>query len=180
MKQLLTGLVFLFTVNLVNAQFTTLEIAGGPSSIDEFGSNSHLQVSLRYDPAVDFMISFSWLEWKDREAEIKKSIQADEIYMGNRGYTMQFFYHDKFNRFSGYFSGGGIALMEMKKSDSNLNLKTSLQPGVVLGGNVYISAVSRLYLTIGASTILPINYKNVLITTPKWYFLSAGLGWLVY
>ncbi|NUQ82451.1 MAG: hypothetical protein HUU10_12635 [Bacteroidetes bacterium] len=172
--------VLLIVPILLRAQFVTTEFSGGLAGVSFTGQVSHFQGSIRYDINPDWLLSATFLKWTGNDSRLSDKIVANRDYFNHHAYNLEISFHDRFNRYSGLITGGGLALAEMKRGLEDGTLETRLIPGFSLSSSVYVALLSRVYLTGGVRLMAPLGYRGRVVSVPRWGFVNAGVGFLLF
>lgn len=180
MKKGLLILCLILAPFFLRAQYVTAELSGGLAGVSFIGSVSHFQGTIRYDLNPEWLLSATFLKWSGKDERLSDGITLNRDYFNNHGYNLEISFHERFNRYAGVITGGGLALAEMKRGLENGSLETRLIPGFSVSSNVYVALLNRMYLTGGARFMAPLGYRGRVISVPRWGFVNAGVGFLLF
>lgn len=181
MKSIITGLILIFTLTpgVSNSQIFTFELNAGPAVADNYSNPFSYGGCLRFDVDPDWLLGFNYHYWAGQDNRMIAGVKSSELYFGNSGANIQAYYRNPLTRNSGVLLGGGLGIYEMKKTNSSVSARSYLQPALSLSTEIYYSLGKRVYLNVQGTISSPVVYKKILITHPRWIFLTAGIGFII-
>lgn len=181
MKTILNFSILLFLVvpKFSFSQTFTFELNAGPAVVDHFSAPFSYGGCLRFDVDPDWLLGINYHYWEGQDNRMVTGLKSSELFFGNSGANIQAYYRNPFNRFSGALLGGGLGIYELKKTNATTGTRTYFQPALSLSSELYYSLGKRVYLNIQGTISAPLVYKKILITNPRWIFLTGGIGFII-
>lgn len=172
-------LTLFFLPNPGHSQVLTIELNAGPSVTDHFKHPFSYGGCLRFDVDPDWLFGVNYHYWEGQDDRIVTGEKSSELFFGNSGANIQAYFRNPLSRNSGVLFGGGLGIYEMKKTNSSLNARSFLQPALSMSSELYYSPLKRVYFNIQGTISAPLVYKKILLTHPRWFFFTAGIGFII-
>lgn len=179
----LYNMVLTFLILLIqtesHAQLFTIEFNAGPATIDHFRAPVSYGGCLRFDVDPEWLLGINYHHWKGNDNRTNSGVKGSELYFGNNGANIQAYFRHPLTRNSGLLLGGGLGIYEMRKTNTSARERSYLQPALSLSSELYYAIARHVYINGQLTISSPVVYKGILITHPRWLFLSCGIGFII-
>jgi len=176
---MINGLIFSIFVLfpfLGSGQPFSVEFNGGASYVDQHGLTGSYGGCLRLDISPEWVLGMNYHRWETTDQRLNNGIDQNSYYFGNNGVNIQVYNHFKFTRNTGMLAGGGLGIYELIKTGDTARKHSILQPAISLSSELYYAPFSRLYFNGQITVSTPVVYRGIVLTHPRWVFLTAGVG----